>query len=326
MIKVKKENLAPAMKKLAKIAGKKSSIPIMNHIAVDFDGDTLTLTANDGSATYSARMDAHGEPCQFTTEAAKLAASVSAMRAGEIELTDGQVKQGRSRIKLDCGKYSEFPQPDYGAAEPMKFSADALGASLAAVSHAVATDDVRYYLNGACLVDGNAVATNGHRMAWADLGFDGKVIIPHDAVNQIIGMTGTVSLSQNQMIIENDSERFSTKLVEGNYPDWKRVIPTGTPMTIKASAGDILEALQAAQIGGETAKFEVSPESVTISNAGAEAAFSCESEGDMTIGFSIKYLIDAIKACGDDTIVIQLFEPNRPCIVGGNNVVMPVRL
>jgi len=326
MIKVTKENLAPAMKKLAKIAGKKSMIPIMNHIAVDFDGEILTLTANDGSATYSARMDADGEPCQFTTEAAKLAASVSAMRVGEIELTDGQVKQGRSRIKLDCGKYSEFPQPDYGAAEPLSFSAEALGESLAAVSHAVATDDVRYYLNGACLVDGNMVSTNGHRMAWADIDFEGKVIIPHDAINQIIGMAGTVSLSQNQLIIENDSERFSTKLVEGNYPDWKRVVPTGTPMAIKASSGDILEALQAALIGGETAKFEVSPESVAVSNAGAEAAFSCESDGDMTIGFSIKYMMDAVKSCPDDTIEIQLFEPNRPCIVGGNNVVMPVRL
>jgi len=326
MITVTKETLSPAMKKLAKIAGKKTSLPIMNHVAVDFDGSTLTLTANDGNATYSARMEAQGKACQFTTEADKLAKSVNAMRAGEIQLTDGQIKQGRSRIKLDCGNYDDFPQPDYGAAEELSFSAEALGASLASVSHCIPQDDVRYYLNGACLVDGNAVATNGHRMAWTDLDFEGRIIIPQEAVSQIIGMDGTVSLSQNQLIIENDSERFSTKLVEGNYPDWKRVVPTGDAVTVNADAGDILEALQAAQIGGETARFEFSGDSVAISNNGAEAAFSCESDSDMTIGFSIKYLMDAVKACGDGTIEIQLFEANRPCIVGGNNVVMPVRL
>ena len=116
-IQTTKDVLAAATKRAAKVARSKSTIPVLSHVAVDFDGETVTITANDSIRTYSEKFPAQGEPGQCTIEADKLAKAAGGMKSGEIELTPTQIKQGRSKLKLESLRYADFPQPDYGAAD-----------------------------------------------------------------------------------------------------------------------------------------------------------------------------------------------------------------
>lgn len=91
-----KNTLNAAMKNASRIANPKSTMPILSHVAIDFDGETVTITANDSSRTYSERFAATGDAGQCTIEAAKLAKAVAGMKSGEIELTPDQIRQGQA--------------------------------------------------------------------------------------------------------------------------------------------------------------------------------------------------------------------------------------
>src|SRR6056297_2756138 len=128
---IEKNTIASVMKKAIKVANPKSMIPILKHVAIDFDGEKCTITANDTSRTYSEMFAAEGESGQWTIEADKLAKAVNGMKSGPVEITPEYVKQGRSKIKLESLKYSDFPQPDYEKAEDAGVTGEQLAGALA---------------------------------------------------------------------------------------------------------------------------------------------------------------------------------------------------
>lgn len=323
---IDKSSLNNVMKKAAKVASPKSTMPILTHVALDFDGAHLTVTANDSARTYAETIPAEGEPGKCTIEAAKLAKAVSGMRSGDIEITPDQIKQGRSKLKLESRNYADFPQPDYADAEDSGLTGEQLADAIRVISHAMPQKDVRPMLNGIHLTNGYAVATDGHRMAFVEVPYEGPdIIIPADSARQIGDMGGRVLVSSSQLIIDNDGNRFSTNLVESKYPDWRRVRPTEFESEATLNAGDLLAACKTVQLGGSMAKFEFSDGAVKISNAEAESVADAVVKDSLTVGFNIQYVIDAIVAADAPEITIKL-NASRSSEINGAFVVMPVRL
>lgn len=322
-----KETLNAIMKKAGKIAHPKASIPILSHVAIDFDGETCTITANDSSRTYSERFAATGEAGQCTVEAGKLAKAVAGMKSGEVQLTDNQISQGRSKIKLESMDYSQFPQPDYDEATDTGLTGEDLARAVAVVSHAIPTKDVRYMLNGVHLTEGHAVATDGHRLAFQSCQYKGPdIIVPADSVRQMTDMGGTVKVSGRQLIIDNDHSRFTTHLVESKYVDWQRVVPTDFKSEVTFNSSDMMDALRTAQIGGDLVKLTVADGVISLATGQAESACDCECSEPVEVGFNAQYLIDAITASGEENVTMKFSKDRSQGVIDDRFVVMPVRI
>lgn len=323
---IEKNTLNNVMKKAAKVASPKSTMPILTHVALDFDGVALTITANDSARTYSETVPAEGEPGQCTIEAAKLSKAVSGMKSGDLELTPGQIKQGRSKLKLESRNYADFPQPDYAEAEDSGLTGEQLAEAISVIGHAMPQKDVRPMLNGIHLTAGYAVATDGHRMAFVEVPYQGPdIIIPADSARQMGDMGGKVMVSASQLIIDGGGSRFSTNLVESKYPDWRRVRPTEFESEATVNAGDLLAACRTVQLGGTMAKFEFADGDVRISNDEAESMADATVKESLVVGFNVQYVIDAIVAADSPEITIKL-NAGKSSEINGAFVVMPVRL
>ena len=323
---IEKSDISATMKRAAKVAPQKSTMPIFTHVALDFDGEILTITANDGVRTYSESVPATGDPGKCTIEAQKLARAVAGMKSGPIEITEGQIKQGRSKLKLGSMPFNDFPQPDYEYAKSTTLMSGQLSEAIAIVAHAMPQKDVRPMLNGIHLTEGFAVATDGHRMAFWEIDYNGPdITIPADSVRQMPDMKGIVSVSDNQMIIDGNGARFSTSLQSGKYPDWRRVVQKEFGATATVNADDLLAALKTAQIGRDIGRFEFTTDTLSVVNDNAEAACDIECDKNITTGFNYQYVIDAVMASGVPAIEIQINEM-KSSLINGHFVLMPVRI
>ena len=323
---IEKSDISATMKRAAKVAPQKSTMPIFTHVALDFDGELLTITANDGVRTYSESVPATGDPGKCTIEAQKMARAITGMKSGPIEITEGQVKQGRSKIKLESMPFENFPQPDYEDATVTALQSSQLVSAIAIVAHAMPQKDVRPMLNGIHLTQGFAVATDGHRMAFWEIDYDGPdITIPADSVRQMPDMDGVVSVSDNQLIIDGKGSRFSTSLQSGKYPDWRRVIQKEFVATATINADDLIAAMKTAQLGREFGSFEFTAETLLVVNDSAEAACDLQCDGDVITGFSYQYMIDAVSASGLQNVEIQI-NKTKSSLVNGHFVLMPVRI
>jgi len=323
---IEKSDISATMKRAAKVAPQKSTMPIFTHVALDFDGELLTITANDGVRTYSESVPATGDPGKCTIEAQKLARAVAGMKSGPIEITEGQIKQGRSKLKLESMTFDNFPQPDYEDAKSTTLTSGQLSEAIAIVAHAMPQKDVRPMLNGIHLTEGFAVATDGHRMAFWEIDYNGPdITIPADSVRQMPDMKGIVSVSDNQMIIDGNGARFSTSLQSGKYPDWRRVVQKEFGATATVNADDLLAALKTAQLGREIGRFEFTTDTLSVVNDNAEAACDLECDKEITTGFNYQYVIDAVMASGLPNVEIQI-NGMKSSLINGHFVLMPVRI
>ena len=323
---IEKSDISATMKRAAKVAPQKSTMPIFTHVALDFDGELLTITANDGVCTYSESVSATGDPGKCAIEAQKLARAVAGMKSGPIEITEGQIKQGRSKLKLESMPFNNFPQPDYEDATATTLTSGQLSEAIAIVAHAMPQKDVRPMLNGIHLTEGFAVATDGHRMAFWEIDYNGPdITIPADSVRQMPDMKGIVSVSDNQMIIDGNGARFSTSLQSGKYPDWRRVVQKEFGATATVNADDLLAALKTAQLGREIGRFEFTTDTLSVVNDNAEAACDLECDKEITTGFNYQYVIDAVMASGLPNVEIQI-NGMESSLINGHFVLMPVRI
>jgi len=250
------------------------------------------------------------------------------MKSGSIEITSDQVKQGRSRLKLESRNYDEFPQPNYDDTSGSGITAEELSDAISVIQHAMATKDVRPMLNGIHLCEGFAVATDGHRMAVQEISYYGpEIIIPAESIKSIIGSVGSVRVSDRQIVIESELSRFSSNLIEAKYPAWKSVMPKEFCATSTVNAEDFISAIKTVQLGGDIAKFKFTDGQVVIRNDKAEAAVDCAVDSDAETGFNLQYLIDAISASGKADVEIRVGSGVRGAsLIDGRFTVMPVRI
>jgi DNA polymerase-3 subunit beta len=221
----------------------------------------------------------------------------------------------------------------------------------------MAQQDVRYYLNGLLLETENdrlrAVATDGHRLALAEVelaakaGKNEQVIVPRKGVlelNRLLDGEGELSvvLGSNHIRVDCEGVRLTSKLIDGRFPDYERVIPSKAPNLIKADRELLRHALQRTGILSNEkyrgVRLELANGSVTISanNPDQEEAtetVELEYQGDpMEIGFNVNYLQDALAAADSDEVELHVTDSNSSCLIVSPGVehvkyvVMPMRL
>lgn len=287
-----------------------------------------------------------------------------------------QVKAGKSRFTLRVLEAEQFPNIDLDSfALARQIPEASLKALFAGVTPAMAANDVRYYLNGLYLsFEGEtltAAATDGHRLNVdqisapavdtasysvpgsfrdTELGnTDGHVIVPREAISGMSRLLGhgeanvLVGVSANHVQIRHGNTVYTTKRLEGQYPNYHRVIPDLSPAPIKVNVEAIKGALERVRILAHEAvrgvKLDLSTGQIEISganadNENAQEVLEVEYAGEaMTIGFNVDYLLDALKAVRSETAIMHMAAPNSSGMILPDDpsdpaqfIVMPMRL
>lgn len=356
---VEKSALVGAMSAAAQLIPSRSTIPILGHVKVCASDDTVTITANNTDAEISIRIPAQVDTIGATTipgkmlaEAARNAPSASI----ELDVSDrATLRAGRSRTAMPTLPAEDFPEfPVSRAPIVMEWDAGQLAELLGTTAFAASTEETRYYLNGVHLhpINGmlRAVATDGHKLARLDSGIDARampsgVIVPNHGVavlrKLLADATCMVGVSiGSTMRFAIGSTVYSTRLVEGTFPDYDRVIPSSHTMTTKVDS----EALAAAinRVGvvssdrSRAVRLDIAAGHIAVTSSdgasGADASDEVEaiSTGTMQIGFNGAYLAD-ILSCIGGMAECRVTEPGSPSVWArsGNDglliVLMPMR-
>ena len=354
--------LAPA----AKIAPSKSTIPILANVLIEADGEGIVFVANDLDMAVRSRCAARVAAPGRATVAAHILLDILRKLdgAGEaaLELTDKglSLRSGRARFALATLPAEDFPAFD-AQPLPQGFSASAktIAAMLADVAHAISTEETRYYLGGVFVHHAEEsdalrfVATDGHRLAQIDkeapdgvAGMPG-VIAPRRACAEIArlcaGADGEarLSLSPAQLRVELGDVVLTTKLIDGTFPDYRRVVPANPHRLTLARAALAAAVDRVATISserGRAVKLGVGDGLLTISVANPDAGSAAEEiecdwpHAPIEIGFNAAYLLEALATLSGESVAFELDTPGSPAVLrdparaGHLIVLMPLRV
>jgi DNA polymerase III subunit beta len=359
-----REAILKPLQTVVGVVERRQTMPILSNVLLAARDGRLSVTATDLEVEMVAEteVDAHSdgditvpgrklhEICRALPESAKLEIALSGER-----LT---IKAGRSRFTLSTLRPTDFPTIEEISSKQKLTVARADLRRLVDKTHfSMAQQDVRYYLNGMLLETERrklrAVATDGHRLALSELELaaavnrDEQIIVPRKGVlelNRLLDGDGEVELSlgANHIRIQLDGVRLTSKLIDGRFPEYARVIPNEPPNVIKADRDLLRQALQRTAILSNEkyrgVRLEVSTNSVVLqaNNPEQEEAvetLEVEYAGDpMEIGFNVNYLLDALAAVDGEQVELGVTDANSSCLMRSPGdtstkfVVMPMRL
>ena len=269
------------------------------------------------------------------------------------------MQAGRSRFSLASLPANDFPSLDeVDATEQVSVPEAALKELLERTAFAMAQQDVRYYLNGLLfdLRDDTlrCVATDGHRLALCETALEQghagrrQIIVPRKGVQELQRLLEggdrqiELELGKGHIRIKRDDVTFTSKLIDGKFPDYEAVIPIGADREVKIDREALRASLQRASILSNEkyrgVRVEVSPNLLKISAHNPEQEEAQEeveaqtSVDALAIGFNVTYLLEALSALRDEYVVMQLRDANSSALVRGadnhhaRHVVMPLRL
>jgi DNA polymerase-3 subunit beta len=268
------------------------------------------------------------------------------------------IKAGRSRFSLTTLPAAEFPViDDINAQQTVKIPRKELLRLLEKTHFSMAQQDVRYYLNGMLLeIDAmslRAVATDGHRLALCETELAAKaktsqqVIVPRKGVLELQRVltdegTAEIAIGTNHVRCQIGDVRFTSKLIDGRFPDYSRVIPAAAPNAIHADRDVLRQALQRAAILSNEKyrgiRITVKKNMLTVQahnpeQEEAEEEIEVKYEGnDLEVGFNVNYLLDALAVIDGQEVELGLTDSNSSCLIrspgnaSARYVVMPMRL
>jgi DNA polymerase-3 subunit beta len=372
VLKTAQEKVLGALQSVAGIVERRHTLPILANVLVRKTGEQIELTTSDLEIQVRTKAELGGDGGNFATTvgARKLIDILRSMPADQVvTLTANQNKLtlqgGKSRFTLQTLPSDDFPlvqeAADFGPAfsVPQK----ALKGLINQVHFAMAVHDIRYYLNGILFVaEGKnltLVATDGHRLALAQATLDveipkQEVILPRKTVLELQRLlkdegkddkdAGMIEMrfAGNQAKFSFSGMEFVTKLVEGKFPDYNRVIPKNHKNIVTLGRAPLLASLQRAAIltseKFKGVRVNIEPGTLRIASSNAEQEEAKEEleidyAGDnIEIGFNVTYLIDALSNMSVEMIKMELQDTNSSALItvpdqpGFKYVVMPMRI
>lgn len=358
--------LAP-LQSVAGIVEKRHTLPILSNVLIEKHGDQLTMLATDVEIQVRTTTagDLGGDDAAITVAAKKFHDILRALPdSTEINLTLNDrrltVKAGKSRFALQTLPAEDYPRMTLPEGEGTRLQVPqrTFKRLLAQVSYAMAQQDIRYYLNGLLLVAEGAelrmVATDGHRLAFAAAVLEApverraEVILPRKTVLELSRQLADtedmleVVLAGSQAVFRFGAIEMITKLIDGRFPDYERVIPQGHPRMITFERQPLLASLNRVAIltndkfRGVRLVLDDGLLRVVSTNSEQEEAQE-ELEVDyhdvpLDIGFNVTYLLDVLNNVADDLIEWRFNDSNSSALitVPGNDrfkyVVMPMRI
>jgi len=360
-----RESLLRPLQAVIGVVERRQTMPVLANVLLVARNGRLSVTATDLEVELVANsvvdeIKAEGE---ITVPARKL---LDICRALPDEATvnmrlDGDrmvIKSGRSRFVLSTLAAADFPVvEDIAADREIRLAQADVHRLLDKTHFSMAQQDVRYYLNGLLLETGDgvvrAVATDGHRLALCEVGVGEEggsaqqVIIPRKGVLELQRLLGDdedvdLAIGANHIRANVGDIRFTSKLIDGRFPDYDRVIPKPEGNRLRAGRDYLRSALQRAAILSNEkyrgVRLDLSPKSLKIqaNNPDQEEAhdeIEVDYDGEnLEIGFNVNYLLDALAAVDDDEVELGFVDANSSCVIKSPEVedakfvVMPMRL
>ncbi|KQV27567.1 DNA polymerase III subunit beta [Rhizobium sp. Root1203] len=376
MFTAEKSALMAALALSTNVVEKRNTIPILQNVLIEKGAAAGTLNARltnlDIEASTPFKASAAIDFEDFTVPAALLADIVRKLPDGcEVEVSrrsgtklDGvTIKAGRSKFSLQVLPATDFPEMKLAGAFPHQVTLPAadLAAALGACSFAMSTEETRYYLNGIFMHPTAAsaehrgvvfVATDGHRLskrfvtAESDPGMPG-IIIPRQAIKvieKILPKAGevTIELSDTLIRISGGSSLLTSKLVDGTFPDYVRVVPQDSPMQATVDGATLGASIdRVATISGERGRavrfiFAAGQLQLHVSNpdtGDATDELAYEGEASLEVGFNARYVNDVLSHLPGEQVLMGLDDAGGPAVLRNPGahpenliVLMPMRV
>ena len=364
--KIDRDVLLKPLQVVIGIVERKQPLPILSNVLIEKTGQNLRFVATDLEIQITTQVECTGqtESDVAITVAAKKLQEILRVLPEESKVTldiqDNrlQVKANKSKFNLQTLPAQDFPKvaEQLEQVEKVQIEQRQLKKLLSMVQYAMAQQDIRYYLNGILLVvDGNflkLIATDGHRLAFTSIKTDitytkHEVILPRKTVTELGKLLAdteekiTFELAENKVRITFSDIILTTKVIDGKFPDYERVIPNYTNH-LALDRLTILQALQRAAILSNEkfrgVRFVLTEKNLRIISSNSEQEEAQEDlETDyhgvaLDIGFNVNYLMDGLNNSPEQTVIFSFGDPNSSILitVPNNNefkyVVMPMRI
>ena len=363
-ITIESNKLSNKLQAIIGVVERKQTMPILSHVLLQCKDNTLTLTTTDLEVQLSTEVTVKSDGSEFLTTAPgrKLYEIIKSIDNQELNIvvsdTDVIVEAPSSKFKLQSLPPNEFPLFESASSDTSFVVKQTTIKTLFNKTHfAMAQQDVRFYLNGLLLETGPnslvSVGTDGHRLARSVASIEktqidnASFIIPRKAIQEaqrIISDDGEakVSFTDNQATFSLNNVKLITKLIDGSFPDYNRVIPEDTSINILIRSNELRPALQRVSILANEkfkgVRIDINEDQLTVSSENPEQEKAKETinientNTKLSVGFNVSYLIDAITACDGDLVNIGLNDENSSALISDPTdpeskfVVMPMRL
>ncbi|WP_277810370.1 DNA polymerase III subunit beta [Chromohalobacter canadensis] len=363
---ITREDLLRPLSLVAGVVERRQTLPVLSNVLLEVRDTQLALTGTDLEVELIGRTAPHhvDEPGSATVPARKLmdiCKSLPERTDITFTLEEGRavLRAGRSRFTLSTLPVAEFPNIEGSQSDTtLTLTRGTLKHLIDATSFAMAQQDVRYYLNGMLLEFGHhlvrTVATDGHRLAVCarsaevEVEPSQKLIVPRKGILELARLLDgsdepvELTIGGTHLRAQTGDFTFTSKLVDGKFPDYERVVPRGGDKVIIAERGELRQVLSRTAIlsnekyRGVRLNLEEHNLRVTANNPEQEEAeenVAIEYEGDtLEVGFNVGYLVDVLGVLDADRVQMTLSDPNSSALLeepGGGDamyVVMPMRL
>lgn len=364
-INANRDDLLTPLLKVGSVVERRQTLPILANVYISARKDGLRFTATDLEVELTTSTPASAEEeIEFTLPARKLIDICKALPEGAEIILDVAgdkvtLRSGRGRYTMGMLPAQDYPGIEPSAAsEELKLPETVLKRLIDKTAFAMAQQDVRYYLNGLLLeiTSGRvrAVATDGHRLALCDAEFethtssDVQVILPRKAVIELGRLLSDsddevrIEVSNSHIRIHFPDMVFTSKLIDGRFPDYERVMPSGNTQELVADKESLRQSLTRTSILSNEKyrgiRFRLAPGLLQLQAHNpeqdeAEEELEVEYRGEeMTVGFNVGYLLDVLGVLDTDTVNMALIDSNSSTLVtpAGSGecryVIMPMRL
>jgi len=362
---IQREDFLKPLQQVIGVVERRQTLPVLGNVLINATKKQIKLTATDLEVELQAQLTLSvTEPgditmparklldiCRTLPEEARLDISVNKDRA--------LVRSGKSRFTLSTLPATEFPVVDkIKSAKRITLPQNRLHELIERTAFSMAQQDVRYYLNGLMLEPAGgilrAVATDGHRLAMceieADTGDSGgeQVIVPRKGVQELHRLLEdndepvTIEIGSNHIRIISSELRFTSKLIDGRFPDYTRVIPKNADKQLLVNRDLLRQALTRTSILSNEKyrgiRLDVSENNIKIQAHNPEQEEAVEeidatySEEDLVVGFNVTYILEVLNVLDSHDVAVSLSDANSSALINQPGmddcryVVMPMRL
>lgn len=367
-IKILQQDLIGPLQGVSRSVGVRASLPVLGNILLETGRGKLKLCATNLEVGVTKLISANIlEEGGITVPSKTINEVVSSLSGSEIELqTEGEllkIKSGKFKADLNAISSNEFPAIPSAKVFNIQIPKEVFKENIPQISFASAVDEGRPVLTGILteIKDGRfeVVATDGFRLSHKTYsqeslkGINFKALIPRRTLDELVRLTGeeiedfekiglATTDNQNQVIFKIGSTILSSRLIEGNFPSWEKIIPEKFLCKATVDKGDLTRSLKLASVfaRGEAnviklkisnSKIGLSSETKELGHQDAEVEAEVRGEG-LEVAFNSKYLLDAVNNCPGESIVIEFSGPLSAARVspfdgqGLEYIVMPVRI
>lgn len=362
---IERSHFIKPLQQVSGTLGGRASLPILGNLLIKVEDNQLSMTATDLEVELISRVTLEGdfEAGSITVPARKFLDICRGLPDSAVitVLLEGdriQVRSGRSRFSLATLPANDFPNiEDWQSEVEISLTQAELRGLIEKTQFSMANQDVRYYLNGMLFeIDGStlrSVATDGHRMAVSqtELGADfahKQIILPRKGVLELVKLLDApeqsvvLQIGSSNLRADVNNFVFTSKLVDGRFPDYRRVMPQSTNKVLLANCDELRQCFSRAAIlsnekfRGVRVNLDDNEMRITANNPEqeeAEEVLDVTFEGDaIEVGFNVSYILDVLNTLRCDNVRISMSDANASALVENAEddsamyVVMPIRL